>query len=114
MVIKSISDVSPAFLDVARTKGATSWQLVRKVLIPVAMPNIWGHFRGIYGVGWGWIILAEVVNARSGIGYLMAVSERRGQTASIFAIIIVIVLIATLFDYLWRVTGNWLFQHKNV
>lgn len=112
LVIKSINDVSPAFLDVAKTKGASNWQLVKNVLIPVAMPNIWDHFRGIYGVGWGWIILAEVVNAQNGIGYLMSVSERRGKTASIFAIIIVIVLIATLFDHMWRVTGNWLFPYK--
>lgn len=112
LIIKSINDVSASFLDVARTKGANSWQLVKNVLIPVAMPNIWDHLRGIYGVGWGWIILAEVVNAQNGIGYLMSVSERRGQTASIFAIIIVIVLIATLFDHLWRVTGNWFFPYK--
>lgn len=112
LIIRSIDDVSPSFLDVAKTKGATSWQLVKNVLIPVAMPNIWDHLRGIYGVGWGWIILAEVVNAQNGIGYLMSVSERRGQTSSIFAIIIIIVLIATLFDYLWRITGNWFFPYK--
>jgi NitT/TauT family transport system permease protein len=114
LIIKSINDVSASFLDVARTKGASSWQLVKNVLVPVAMPSIWGHLRGIYGVGWGWIILAEVVNAQNGIGYLMSISERRGQTASIFAIIIVIVLIATLVDHLWRVAGNWLFPYKKV
>jgi len=112
LIIKSINDVSASFLDVAKTKGASAWQLVTNVLIPVAMPNIWDHLRGIYGVGWGWIILAEVVNAQNGIGYLMSVSERRGQTASIFAIIIVIVVIATIFDHLWRITGNWLFPYR--
>lgn len=112
LIIKSINDVSASFLDVAKTKGASSWQLVKKVLIPIAMPSIWGHLRGIYGVGWGWIILAEIVNQQSGIGTLMANAERRGHTDSIFAIIIVIVLIAALFDYLWKVTGNWLFPYK--
>ena len=112
LVIRSIDDVSESFLDVAKTKGASQWQLVKNVLLPVAMPSIWDHFRGVYGVGWGWIILAEVVNAQSGIGYLMETSSRRGCTNKIFAIIIVIVVIATLCDRIWKVTGQWLFPHK--
>lgn len=112
LVIKSIINVSPSYIDVAKTKGATQWQLVKDVLVPVAMPDIWDHLRGVYGVGWGWIILAEVVMAQNGIGYLMAASERRGQTASIFAIIIVIVLVATICDKIWKTVGTMLFPHR--
>ena len=63
LVVKTVSDVPRAFLDVAKTKGATQWQLVSRVLFPIARADIWDHLRGVYGVGWGWIILAEVVNA---------------------------------------------------
>jgi NitT/TauT family transport system permease protein len=111
MVIKSIADVPAAYLDVAVTKGATQWQLVRHVLFPVAQAHIWDHLRGVYGVGWGWIILAEVVNAERGLGYLISISERRGHTASIFAIIIVIVFIAVVCDQLWRLSGRLLFPY---
>lgn len=111
-VIKSISDVPRAYLDVAVTKGASQWQLVWRVLFPVAQANIWDHLRGVYGVGWGWIILAEVVNAERGLGYLISVSERRGQTASIFAVIIVIVLIAIACDQLWRLGSRLLFPYR--
>jgi NitT/TauT family transport system permease protein len=111
MVIKDISDVSDAYLDVAVTKGATQWQLVRHVLFPVAQASIWEHLRGVYGVGWGWIILAEVVNAEQGLGYLISISERRGHTASIFAVIIVIVAIAITCDQLWRLGGRLLFPY---
>ena len=65
LVIKDIADVPSAFLDVAVTKGASRWQLVRHVLFPVAQANIWDHLRGVYGVGWGWIIMAEVFVGRS-------------------------------------------------
>ncbi|MBN1424782.1 ABC transporter permease subunit [Candidatus Fermentibacteria bacterium] len=112
LVIKSVSDVVPAFLDVARTKGATHWQLVRHVLFPVAAADIWDHLRGVYGIGWGWIILAEVVNAQQGLGYLISVSERRGHTSSIFAIIIVIVAIAIACDRAWRWGGKNLFPYR--
>ncbi|MFO1497169.1 MAG: ABC transporter permease subunit [Verrucomicrobiota bacterium] len=112
MVIKSIADVPAAYLDVAVTKGATQWQLVSQVLFPVAQADIWDHLRGVYGVGWGWIILAEVVNAQQGLGYLMSLSERRGHTAAIFAIIMVIVAIAVACDQLWRLTGRLLFPYR--
>lgn len=111
LVIKEIANVPAAYLDVAMTKGASQWQLVRYVLFPVAQANIWQHLRGVYGVGWGWIILAEVVNAERGLGYLISISERRGHTAAIFAVIIVIVVIAVACDQLWKLGGQLLFPY---
>jgi len=112
MVIKTVAGVPRAFLDVAVTKGATQWQLVSRVLFPVAAADVWDHLRGVYGVGWGWIILAEVVNAQQGLGYLISISERRGHTASIFAVIFVIVAIAVACDQLWRLSGRILFPYR--
>ena len=113
LVIKDIADVPSAFLDVAVTKGASQWQLVRHVLFPVAKANIWDHLRGVYGVGWGWIIMAEVfVRPQYGLGALIGTSERRSHTDSIFAVIIVIVLIAVVCDQLWRLGGELLFPYR--
>ena len=112
LVIKDISDVSGAYLDVAITKGATYWQLVRHVLFRVAAPNIWDHMRGVYGVGWGWIILAEVVNGQQGLGFLISMSERRGHTNATFAVIIVIVVIAIICDKVWKAVGKTLFPYR--
>ena len=113
LVIKDIADVPNAFLDVAVTKGATQWQLVRHVLFPVAKGNIWDHLRGVYGVGWGWIIMAEVfVRPEYGLGALIETSGRRSHTDAIFAVIIVIVLIAIACDQLWRIGGELLFPYR--
>src|SRR5580765_4212758 len=113
LVIKDIADVPSAFLDVAVTKGATDWQLVRHVLFPVAQANIWDHLRGVYGVGWGWIIMAEVfVRPEYGLGALIETSERRSHTDAIFAVIIVIVLIAVACDQLWKLGGELLFPYR--
>jgi NitT/TauT family transport system permease protein len=113
LVIKDIADVPAAFLDVAVTKGASQWQLVRHVLFPVAQANIWDHLRGVYGVGWGWIIMAEVfVRPEYGLGALIGTSERRSHTDAIFAVIIVIVIIAVACDQLWRLGGDLLFPYR--
>ncbi len=103
LVIKTVADVPVAYLDVAVTKGASQWQLVRHVLFPVAKADIWDHLRGAYGVGWTWIILAEVwANAENGLGYLLEISYRRGRMDRYFAVVLVIVTIAVAFDQLWR------------
>jgi len=112
LVVKAVGDVPAAYLDVAVTKGATDWQLVRHVLFPVAKADIWEILRGVYGVGWGWIILAEVVAAEKGLGYLITVSERRAHTAAIFAVIIVIVAIGVACDRAWRLGGRLLFPYR--
>ncbi len=112
LVIKEIADVPAAYLDVAVTKGASQWQLVRHVLFPVAQAGIWDHLRGVYGVGWGWIIMAEVVvRPEYGLGALIGTSERRSQVGAIYAVIIVIVLIAVGCDQLWKLGGRLLFPY---
>ena len=114
LVIKTIADVPVAYLDVAVTKGATQWQLVRYVLVPVAQADIWDHLRGAYGVGWTWIILAEAwANAEHGLGYLLEISYRRTHMDRYFAVVIVIVGIAVVCDQVWRIGGRLLFPYRD-
>jgi NitT/TauT family transport system permease protein len=112
LVIKTVSDVPAAYLDVAVTKGASQWQLVRHVLFPVAKADIWDHLRGAFGVGWTWIIMAEVINAESGLGYLLEISYRRAHMDRYFAIVIVIVAIAVACDQAWRAGSRFLFPYR--
>ena len=56
-------------------------RLVALLLFPIARADIWDHLRGVYGVGWGWIILAEVVNAENGLGYLFPI--RTADTSTV-------------------------------
>jgi ABC-type nitrate/sulfonate/bicarbonate transport system permease component len=57
--------------------------------------------------------MAEIlVLPEYGLGGLIEVSNRRSQTGSIFAIIIVIVLIAVACDRLWKLGGDLLFPYR--
>ena len=115
LVIKTVADVPASYLDVAVTKGASQWQLVRHVLFPVAKADLWDHMRGAFGVGWTWIILAEVwANAENGLGYLLEISYRRGHMDRYFAVVVVIVAIAVGFDQLWRIGSRLLFPYRYV
>ena len=110
-VIRAINDVPNDYINLATTKGATQWQIITQVLIPVAGPAIWSSLRTVYGIGWGWIILAEIVNGDRGIGYLISLSERRGQTVSVYSIILVIIIMAVLCVQVWLPVGRSLFAY---
>jgi len=113
LVIKTVADVPRAYLDVAVTKGASQWQLVWRVLFPIALADLWDHLRGVYGVGWTWIILAEVwANAEKGLGYLLDISNRRTHIDRVYAVAVVIIIIAVLCDQAWRLSGRLLFPYR--
>jgi NitT/TauT family transport system permease protein len=112
LVIKTVRNVPQAYLDVAVTKGASQWQLVFRVLLPVASSHLWDHMRGMFGVGWSWIIMAEVAGATRGLGHLADISNRRNHTDAIFAVVIVIVIVAIACDYLWKTVGKLLFPYR--
>jgi ABC-type nitrate/sulfonate/bicarbonate transport system permease component len=60
MVVKSIDAVPDVYLRTAYTLGASRWDVIRRVLVPVALPDIWHSMRLAFGVGWSYLVLAEV------------------------------------------------------
>lgn len=112
LVIASIDDVEDVYLQTGYTLGATRLQAVTQVLLPIAAPRIWDGLRAMYGVGWSWIIMAEVANAQSGLGFLIQSSQRRSQTGSVYAVLLVIVVIAVLIDAAFRLLGKLMFPFE--
>ena len=85
-----------------------------KVLVPVALASVWDALRLAFGIGWTYIILAEVVAAERGLGNLIIVSQRRGPREHIYLVLVVIVLLAFVVDKLLVVLGYGLFPHRRV
>jgi len=65
-----------------------------------------------FGVGWGYILLAEMVAAEQGLGNIIIVSQRRGPREHIYLVLASITLIAFLTDRLWARAGRWLFPYR--
>jgi NitT/TauT family transport system permease protein len=80
---------------------------VRKVLIALALPEIYTSLRALFGMAFGYIMLAELINAEHGLGYLLSTSQRRGLSEHIILILFLIGLIAFLIDrfLLWMQRG---------
>jgi len=86
----AVGAVPQRFVETAETLGASRWQIISKVLIPLSMPDIYNSLRLLFGLAFGYIMLAELVNTEQGLGALLNISQRRGFNQDIFAILIII------------------------
>jgi ABC-type nitrate/sulfonate/bicarbonate transport system permease component len=111
--VGAVISVPDRYVETAETLGASAFQIVRKVLVPLALPNIYGSLRSLFGMAFGYIMLAELINAEHGLGYLLSTSQRRGLSEHIILILLIIGALAFLIDrfLLWMQRG--LFPYRS-
>jgi NitT/TauT family transport system permease protein len=112
LVVEAVESVEDVYLQTATTLGASRSQLVWHVLVPGSLPAIGEALRVMNGIGWTYVILAEVINARYGLGALITVAGKRSHVDQIFALVIVIILIGVVTDQLIRLVNRRLFFWK--
>jgi len=112
LVVAAVDGVDDTYLKTAYTLGATRMQAVERVLLPMAWPDIFRALRMGFGVGWSYILLAEMVDIGKGLGGLIITSQRRGPREHIYLILLVIVLVAFLTDKVWAAAGKRLFPYR--
>ncbi len=100
LVIEAVEEVDSVLLETAYTLKATRWQVVRLVLWQGAKPLVFESARVMWGIGWTYIILAEIINAPYGLGRLITIGQKRSLTHWIFAGIFIILIIGFLSDRL--------------
>jgi NitT/TauT family transport system permease protein len=92
--LRAITSVHDRYVETAQTLGANSRQIVAKVLVALALPDIFDSLRHLFGMAFGYIMLAELINAGYGLGFLLMESQRRGPREHIILILMIIGLLA--------------------
>jgi NitT/TauT family transport system permease protein len=111
---RAVADVAERYVDTAYTLGANRWQTIIKVLVPLAAPTIFSSCRLLFGLAFGYIMLAESVklaDEEGGLGYQILVFQRRGLREHIYLIILIIPLVALLIDQFLYWIQRQLFPH---
>lgn len=89
-------------INAAYSMGASYMQVVRHVILPSAMPNILIGMRIAIGFGWTTLVAAEMVAANLGLGQMVLNASNFLRTDIVIMGIIVIGVVAYLFDLLMR------------
>jgi NitT/TauT family transport system permease protein len=111
---QAICDVADRYVDTAYTLGASRWQTIIKVLVPLAMPAIFGSFRVLFGLAFGYIMLAESMKNPGdvgGLGFEISMFQRRQLREHIYLIILLIPLVALAVDLALFWIQRQLFPH---
>lgn len=111
---RAIMQVHDRYVHTAKTLGASTAQVIWKVLIPLAMPDIFGSLRLLFGLAFGYIILAEMVNMTGGLGDLILTSQRQGPKEHVYIILVAISLVAYMLDRILLFVSHKVFPYKEV
>lgn len=109
---RAIANVHDRYVDTAQTLGASPANIMSKVLIALALPDIYATIRTMFGIAFGYIMLAEVVDAKAGLGFIMLQSQRRGMPEHLVATLFVISGLAYGIDALFKFFQRGLFPYR--
>ncbi|HYH84905.1 MAG TPA: ABC transporter permease [Pyrinomonadaceae bacterium] len=112
VVVSSIRLVPEELVQTALTLGASKFQVIRTVLLPAALPEIFDSFRVMNAIAWTYVILAEAVNPEYGLGYMVELARTHQKASWSFAGLLVIGGIGLLTDFLIRMLSNILFRWR--
>ena len=111
VVVSAIRAVPDEYVQTALTLGASRAQVIRTVLVPAALPEIFDSFRVMNAILWTYVILAEAVNP-TGLGYMVELARTHHRASWSFAGLLVIGGIGLLTDFLIRSLSNVLFRWR--
>lgn len=104
-----IRSVDAKLIEVAGIYQYTRWQLLSKLIIPSALPNILLGVRLSLGAAWLVLVVAEMMGASAGVGYMIQDARAYSQTDIVFVGISIFAIVGKLSDSAIRLLEHrWL------
>ncbi|MGQ8632057.1 ABC transporter permease [Agrobacterium sp. DKPNP3] len=98
----ALRGIDIGLVELARTLGLTRAEFIRHVALPGALPGFFVSLRLAVALCWTALVVLELVNTQTGIGYLMNRARDWGQTDIIVVGIIIYALLGLLSDAVVR------------
>jgi sulfonate transport system permease protein len=97
-----IRQVDPKLLELGRVQGLSNWQLIRRIILPGALPSILTGVRYALATAWLALVVAETIGAQSGLGFLAMDAREFLRTDVIVLTIVLYALIGVAADAITR------------
>lgn len=110
VMYEGVSQISPIYIKVAKTLGATEWEIFSRVIVPLTMPHILTAFRVALGVAWATLVASELVAAQQGLGALIQSAGSYFQIDIIYVGIVSIGSVALSMDLALRAMSRRLIR----
>jgi sulfonate transport system permease protein len=100
--VLGIRQVDPKLLELGRVTGLSNWTLIRRIVLPGALPSILAGVRYALAVAWLALVIAETIAANTGIGSLAMDAREFLQTDVIVLTIVIYAGIGVVSDAIAR------------
>jgi len=106
--VTGIKNVDKRYIQAAETLGASNMMILFKVIIPLALPNIFTGLRLEAGMSWRVLIAAEMVAIPTGIGALLMQAESLVRVDIIMVCLIVLSVMCLLFERVFVIMERYM------
>lgn len=113
-LLSGILTIDRKLVEVGRIFKLDALQLARRVVLPAALPSYLVGLRSGLGLGWMFVVAAEIMGASRGLGFLMIDGQMTGRASVIIASIVLFALFGKLTDLVIERTGNRLLGHRGM
>lgn len=105
--------VPSQLLEIGYTLGFNRISCAWKIVLPGALPRIFDHIRVGFGWAWSYVVVAEIVAANRGLGFMIMQGQRYLRTADVMAGVLVIGLLGLGADWGLQAAARVLFPYEN-
>jgi sulfonate transport system permease protein len=99
-IMGAIMSVDRKLVEVGRVFRLSDIAMVRRILLPAVLPAYVISLRSGLGLGWMFVVAAELLGASEGLGYLLIDGQQLGKPAQIVAAIVAFAVIGKLADWM--------------
>jgi sulfonate transport system permease protein len=99
-IMGAIMSVDRKLVEVGRAFRLSDTAMVRRILLPAVMPAYVIALRSGLGLGWMFVVAAELLGASEGLGYLLIDGQQLGKPAQIVAAIVAFAVIGKFTDWI--------------
>jgi len=99
-VMGAILSVARKIVEVGRTFRLSGPAMIRRILLPAVLPAYVVALRVGLGLGWMFVVAAELIGASEGLGYLLLDGQQLGKPAQILAAIVIFAILGKTTDWL--------------
>jgi sulfonate transport system permease protein len=110
----AIQSVDRKLIEVGRAFRLSDIAMVRRILLPAVLPAYIISLRSGLGLGWMFVVAAELMGASEGLGYLLIDGQQLGKPAEIVAAIVAFAIVGKATDWLIALAAVPLLRWEDV
>jgi NitT/TauT family transport system permease protein len=109
IIANTTRKLDATLVEAALTLGTRNSQVLRRVVLPGILPDLYRDQRILLGWAWTYLIVAELIGATSGITWFITQQARYQHFANVYAAIMMIGIIGVGTDMVLALIGRRLF-----